>query len=151
MNLIAELRRRNVIRMAGLYLVGAWLIVQVASTLVPAFALPEGTLRGLVVVLALGFVPALAFAWIFEITPDGLKRDAEVAPEHSIAPQTARRIDRALIVVLLLALAYFGFDELVLEPRLDASRAAADAASAGGIVPAPSPASVPPATRHIPP
>ena len=62
MTLIAELKRRNVIRMAGLYLVGAWLLVQVASTLMPAFSVPGWALRGLVLVLALGFIPALVLA-----------------------------------------------------------------------------------------
>ena len=61
-NLFQQLKRRNVFRMAGLYLVGAWLLVQVASTLFPAFGVPGWALRGLVIVLALGFVPALMFA-----------------------------------------------------------------------------------------
>jgi len=126
MNLISELKRRNVIRMAGLYLVGAWLIVQVSSTVLPMFGAPDWLPRSVVVLLALGFVPMLAFAWVFELTPEGLRRDAEVKPEESIAPQTARRMDRMIIVVLLLALAYFGFDKFVLAPR----RAAADIAAA---------------------
>ena len=126
MNLISELKRRNVIRMAGLYLVGAWLIVQVSSTVPPMFGAPDWLPRSVVVLLALGFVPMLAFAWVFELTPEGLRRDAEVKPEESIAPQTARRMDRMIIVVLLLALAYFGFDKFVLAPR----RAAADIAAA---------------------
>jgi serine/threonine-protein kinase len=115
--LVAELQRRNVIRMAGLYLVGAWLLVQVAGTLLPMFGAPDGMVRGVVILLALGFIPALVFAWIFELTPDGLKRDAEVSPEQSIAPQTARRMDRILIAVLALALVYFGFDKFVLAPH----------------------------------
>ncbi|OGT56193.1 MAG: hypothetical protein A3E01_04845 [Gammaproteobacteria bacterium RIFCSPHIGHO2_12_FULL_63_22] len=121
MSLIAELKRRNVIRMAGLYLVGAWLLVQVASTLFPAFGVPDWALRGLVIVLVLGFVPMLVFAWVFELTPDGIKRDAEVSRAESIAPQTARRMDRMIIAVLLLALIFFGFDRLVLAPRRDAA------------------------------
>ncbi|HET7779805.1 MAG TPA: hypothetical protein VFL07_14740, partial [Rudaea sp.] len=76
-NLLTELKRRNVIRVAGLYLVGAWLLIQVASTLLPAFDVPGWALRGLVIVLALGFVPALIVAWLFELTPQGLKRDDE--------------------------------------------------------------------------
>ena len=120
MSLVAELQRRNVIRMAGLYLVGAWLLVQVASTLFPAFGVPGWALRALVIVLALGFSPAMVFAWVFELTPGGLKRDADVSPETSIAPQTARRMDRIIIVVLLVALAFFAFDRLVLAPRRDA-------------------------------
>jgi TolB-like protein len=117
MSLLAELKRRNVIRMAGLYLLGAWLIVQVAGTVLPWFAVSASFLRAVVIVLAIGFVPALVFAWVFELTPEGIKRDDEVDPTKSIAPQTARRMDRAIMVVLALALAYFGFDRFVLLPQ----------------------------------
>jgi TolB-like protein/Tfp pilus assembly protein PilF len=115
--LFAELKRRNVIRMAGLYLVGAWLLTQVASTLLPAFDVPSWALRGLIVTLALGFIPAVIFSWVFELTPQGLKREDDVAPEQSITPQTGRRMDRMIIVVLVLALGYFAFDKFVLTPR----------------------------------
>jgi TolB-like protein len=120
MSLLAELKRRNVIRMAGLYLVGAWLLTQVASTVFPAFDVSVWALRALIIVLVIGFVPSLIFAWVFELTPQGLKRDAEVKPEESIAPQTARRLDRMIIVVLICALVYFGVDKFVLAPRRDA-------------------------------
>jgi len=120
-SLIAELRRRNVIRMAGLYLVGAWLLVQVAGTVLPWFNVSPSMLRALVVLLALGFVPALVFAWVFELTPEGIKRDAEVKPEESIAPQTARRLDRMIIAVLAVALLYFAVDKFVLAPHRQAS------------------------------
>ncbi|HEY2396551.1 MAG TPA: hypothetical protein VGH81_11315 [Rudaea sp.] len=126
MSLFAELKRRNVIRMAGLYLVGAWLLTQVASTVLPAFEVPAWALRGLIIVLVLGFVPALIFAWVFELTPQGLKRDAKVKPEESIAPQTARRMDRTIIAVLICALVYFSVDKFVLAPR----RAAVEIATA---------------------
>ena len=114
---LQELKRRNVIRMAGLYLVGAWLIVQVASTLFPAFHVPEGAIRGLVIVLALGFPLALVFSWVYELTPEGLKRDADVPPEQSIGQHTARRMDRMLIAALALALVYFAIDKFVLAPH----------------------------------
>lgn len=126
MNLFTELKRRNVIRMAGLYLVGAWLLTQVASTVLPMFGAPDWLPRSIVILLAIGFLPALIFSWVFEMTPEGLKRDAEVAPEQSIAPQTARRMDRIIIVVLLLALAYFVFDKFVLAPHRQATRLPAD-------------------------
>ena len=114
---LAELKRRNVVRMAGLYLVGAWLLVQVAGTVLPMFGAPEWLPRSIVVLLAIGFVPALIFSWVFELTPQGLKRDEDVAPEQSIAPQTARRMNRMIIAVLVLALGYFVFDKFVLAPR----------------------------------
>jgi len=120
MRLLAELRRRNVIRMAGLYLVGAWLITQVSSTVLPMFDAPAWLPRTVVILLAIGFVPTLVFSWVFELTPQGLKRDAEVKPEESIAPQTARRMDRLIIAMLILALVYFSFDKFVLAPRREA-------------------------------
>jgi adenylate cyclase len=100
-NLLAELKRRNVIRMAGLYVVGAWLIVQVAETLLPAFDVPGWVLRALILLLAIGFVPALVVSWLFELTPEGLKRDAEVTPAQSIAAQTGRRMDRLIFAGLI--------------------------------------------------
>jgi TolB-like protein/tetratricopeptide (TPR) repeat protein len=124
--LFAELKRRNVLRMAGLYLIGSWLITQVAATLLPAFEAPAWTLRALVMVLAIGFVPTMMFSWIYELTPEGLKRDAEVPLEQSIADQTGRRIDRMILATLVLALAYFAVDKFVLAP----SRSAREIASA---------------------
>jgi adenylate cyclase len=120
MSLFAELKRRNVIRMAGLYLVGAWLVVQVAETVLPAFDVPNWVLRATIILLALGFVPALVFAWVFELTPQGLKRDEEIDPAQSMAPRTARRMDRILLAVSVLAIAYFVFDKFVLAPQREA-------------------------------
>src|SRR5436190_9564716 len=114
---LTKLKRRNVVRMAGLYLVGAWLLVQVAGTVPPMFGAPDWLPRSIVVLLAIGFVPALILSWVFELTPDGLKREAELPPEQSIAPQTARRMDRMIITVLVLALGYFVFDKFALGPR----------------------------------
>src|SRR5437867_9263911 len=84
-NFFAELKRRNVIRVTGLYLVGAWLLVQVVGTVLPMFGAPEWLPRTVVVLLAIGFVPAVIFSWVFELTPQGLKREDDVAPEQSIA------------------------------------------------------------------
>jgi TolB-like protein/Tfp pilus assembly protein PilF len=120
-NFFAELKRRNVIRMAGLYLVGAWLVVQVAGTVLPMFGAPEWLPRTIVVLLAIGFVPAVIFSWVFELTKQGLKREDDVAPEQSITPRTGRRMDRMIIVVLVLALGYFAFDKFVLAPRREAA------------------------------
>src|SRR5437868_7723621 len=120
-NFFGELKRRNVIRFAGLYLVGAWLLTQVASTVLPMFGAPEWLPRTIVVLLAIGFVPAVIFSWVFELTPEGLKRDEDVAPEHSITPRTGRRMDRMIIVVLVLALGYFAFDQFVLSHRREAA------------------------------
>src|SRR5256886_735627 len=129
MSLVRELKRRNVIRFAGLYLVGAWLLVQVAGTVLPMFGAPDWVPRTIVTLLAIGFIPALIFSWVFELTPQGLKRDEDVRPEESIAPQTARRMDRMIIAVLVLALGYFVFDKFVLTPRREAALVAGPSAA----------------------
>jgi TolB-like protein/Tfp pilus assembly protein PilF len=120
-NFFGELKRRNVIRMAGLYLVGAWLVVQVAGTVLPMFGTPEWLPRTIVVLLVIGFVPAVIFSWVFELTPEGLKREEGVAPGQSITPHTGRLMDRMIIAVLVLALGYFAFDKFVLTPRREAA------------------------------
>ena len=130
-NFFAELKRRNVVRMAGLYLVGAWLLTQVASTVLPMFGAPDWLPRTIVSLLAIGFIPALIFSWVFELTPEGLKRDEDVPPEESIAPQTARRMDRKIIVVLLLALGYFAFDKFVLTARRETAQLRSTVATNG--------------------
>jgi len=86
MNLLEELKRRNVIRMAGLYLVGAWFVTQVAATLLPVFEAPGWVMKALVGLLAIGFLAALVFSWVFELTPDGLKRDGDRDVEMSLSP-----------------------------------------------------------------
>jgi TolB-like protein/cytochrome c-type biogenesis protein CcmH/NrfG len=100
MSFFSELKRRNVIRMAGLYLVGAWLLIQIAETLLPIFHTPDWVLQALVVLLAIGLLPALVFSWVYELTPEGLKRDVGVDPARSIAPQTAQRMDRLILAGL---------------------------------------------------
>ncbi|MEZ5467415.1 MAG: tetratricopeptide repeat protein [Lysobacterales bacterium] len=101
MKLLAELKRRNVFRMAGLYLVGAWLIIQIAETLLPAFDVPGWVLRAVIILLAIGFIPALIFSWVFELTPEGVKRDVEVDHSSGAAVHSARKLDIAIIVLLL--------------------------------------------------
>jgi TolB-like protein/Tfp pilus assembly protein PilF len=118
---VSELKRRNVIRMAGLYIVGAWLILQVSETLLPIFDTPNWVLKLLVYGLFIGFIPTMIVAWIFELTPDGLKRDQDVVPEQSIAPQTARRMERLIIALFAFALIFFAFDKFVLAPKREAS------------------------------
>src|SRR5438094_4685185 len=85
------------------------------------FGAPDWLPRSIVILLSIGFVPALIFSWVFELTPQGLKRDEDVRPEESIAPQTARRMNRIIIAVLVLALGYFVFDKFVLMPRREAA------------------------------
>ena len=75
MSFIGELKRRNVIRVSVAYLAGAWLLIQILETLFPIFGLEETSIRVVVIILAIGFLPAVIAAWVFEITPEGLVRD----------------------------------------------------------------------------
>lgn len=125
MSLLGELRRRNVIRVAGLYLVGAWLIVQVAATLLPAFEAPAWVLRTLVGLLLLGFVPALVFSWVYELTPEGIRRESEVPRAPELQQRMLRKLDLAIIALLLASLGLLAWNRLHPVPR------AADAALYG--------------------
>jgi hypothetical protein len=88
---VAELKRRNVIRMAGLYLVAAWLLIQVASTVLPAFHIPDWALRGLIIFLVLGFVPAVAFACVRD---DARGHQARRQCRPGVRSHHTRRMDR---------------------------------------------------------
>jgi TolB-like protein len=142
LRVFAELKRRNVIRMAGLYLVGAWLIVQVASTLLPTFDAPAWVMKVLVALLATGFLAAIVFSWLYELTPDGLKRDSEVTPKQSIATQTARRMDRLFFAGLIALIAVIAADRWWPRqsevPRVAVATPTSDANSASEPLPQPS-------------
>ena len=127
MSLYHELKRRNVIRVAMAYVVTAWLIIQVVETILPAFGYSDVALRYVVIVLAVSFIPVLVLSWAFEITPEGLKKEADVALEHSITRFTGKKLDRIIMVLLAVALGYFVFDKFVLDPAQDVKIAEAAA------------------------
>jgi len=114
MALLSELKRRNVFRVGTAYLVTAWLVVQVVETVFPVYGLSQNAIRYVFTALAIGLVPALIFAWAFELTPEGLKRDRDVDRSQSVSLQTGKSLDRAIMIVLALALGYFAFDKFVL-------------------------------------
>jgi hypothetical protein len=103
LSVIAELKRRNVFRVAALYLVAAWVLLQVGELLFGLLGLPAWINKLLFAGLVLGFVPALIFSWVYELTPEGLKREHEIERNASITAATARKLD--LIVVGLLVVA----------------------------------------------
>ena len=94
MNLFAELKRRNVLRAATLYAAGAWLLVQVATQVFPFFHVSEWVVRWIVVAAAIGFPFAMLFSWFYEWTPQGIQREAEVAPNESVTRATGKKMDR---------------------------------------------------------
>jgi len=117
MSFFAELKQRNVLRVGTAYVVSAWLLIQVAETVFPLFGFDDTPARIVVIVLAIGFVPALVLAWVFEWTPDGLKKEKDVDRSQPARPHAGRTLNRAIIVVLALGLAYFAFDKFVLHPQ----------------------------------
>ena len=110
MSLFNELKRRNVIRVAIAYLVIAWVIVQVIGVLSPMFDVSASFQRGVVLVLAVGFIPAMFFAWAFEITPEGIKKEKNVERDESITNLTAKKLDMVTIGLLVVAIGLFGLD-----------------------------------------
>jgi len=110
MSLYNELKRRNVFRVGIAYLAGAWLLTEVSGTLFPAFGVPDWAIRFVVIVLILGFVPALIISWAYELTPEGLKREKDVVRDASIAHLTARRLDGITIGLIVAALVILAAD-----------------------------------------
>ena len=90
----SELRRRNVIRAAVLYVGAVWALAQGIAQLGPAFGMPDWGTRWFVIAGAIGFPFWVAFAWFFEFTPEGLKRERDLEPGESIAPRTGRKLEQ---------------------------------------------------------
>ncbi len=105
MSLFAELKRRNVIRVAIAYGVASWVLLQVVDVISPILELPDWAPKLVLLILAIGLVPVLVFAWAFEMTPEGIKRESEVDRSKSIAGQTGKKLDRVIIASLAIAVA----------------------------------------------
>ena len=115
-----ELKRRNVVRVAIAYVIIAWLILQVGDTLASALRLTDWVNTVLAFFLILGFPLAMFFAWAFEITPEGLKKEKDIDRSESITHIARRKLDFMIIGMLVVALGYFAFDKFVLDPSRDA-------------------------------
>ncbi len=111
MSLFGELGRRNIFRVVLLYVAAGWLVLEVGALLVDYAGLPDWVYRFTFALLIIGFPLALVLSWMFEITPEGLRREFEVDPERSITRETGTRLIRlallATLVVVLLNLLRF--------------------------------------------
>jgi TolB-like protein/cytochrome c-type biogenesis protein CcmH/NrfG len=109
MSLITELKRRNVFRVGVAYAIVAWLLIEVASVLLPTFDAPEWVMKAFSTLVILGFPLTLVIAWAFELTPEGIKRETAVDPGESITHHTDRKLDFAIIGLLVIAVVFFAF------------------------------------------
>lgn len=113
---LSELKRRNVIRVGIAYLTIAWLVIEVANTILPLFDVDPAVSRLIVILFAIGLLPILLLAWTFEFTAGGLQLDKDVDRSAPATLASTKRLDRMIIVLLGVALAYFAVDKFVLSP-----------------------------------
>ena len=106
---LAELRRRNVYKVAAAYAVASWLLIQIATQVFPFFEIPNWAVRLVVLILIGGFPVALVFSWAFEITPEGIKRESEVEADKSITHHTGRKIVAMTVVLAIIAAGLLGY------------------------------------------
>ena len=107
MSLLKELKRRNVFKVAIAYAVTTWILLQLTDVLTPILALPEWAPKLILLMLVIGFVPALIIAWAFELTPEGVKLEKDVPREQSETKKTGRKLNYVIIVSLGLSLGFF--------------------------------------------
>lgn len=109
MSLVAELRRRNVFRVAAAYLVVGWLLTEVLTTILPTLGAPEWVARAVILVFAFGFIPAVVLSWFYELTPEGIKREHEVVRDESITPGTAKKLDYITVGAVVIGILFIAF------------------------------------------
>jgi TolB-like protein len=108
MNLFTELKRRNVFRVGIAYLLGGWVLLQGADFALDVIGAPNWIIQVLVLLAIIGLPAVLIFAWVFEMTPEGLKRESEVDRSRSIAPQTGRKLNYVITGTLILIILVMG-------------------------------------------
>jgi len=111
LSIFNELKRRNVVRVAIAYAVAAWVLLQIADLVLENIAAPPWVIQAMMLVILLGFIASVVIAWAYEITPEGVKRQADIDRGHSIASETGHKLDRIIIGFLALAVAYFVYDK----------------------------------------
>jgi len=116
-----ELKRRNVFKVGVAYVVIAWLVTQVLQVVFESFGTPDWVMKTVLALLSVGMLFALFFAWAFELTPEGIKRENEVDRSKSITPETGHKLNHTITFVLIVALGYFVFDKFVLDVSRDAA------------------------------
>ena len=106
-------------RVGAAYIVVGWLVLQFVDVVFPMFGLDEALGRPILIVMLAGLPVALILAWVFEITPEGIKKEKDVDRSQSITHETGRTLDRSIIVILILAIGLLLFDKFILQPDFD--------------------------------
>ena len=96
-SLLSELRRRNIFRVAGAYAVVSWIMAQIAAVTTASFGAPDWVMKMIIITLVIGFPVAMVLAWAFEMTPEGMRPTETIPSEDSIASQTGRKLDWAIL------------------------------------------------------
>ncbi|MBA2586437.1 MAG: hypothetical protein H0U99_08125 [Chthoniobacterales bacterium] len=122
-SIFAELKRRNVYRVAVAYAIVGWAITQIATQVSPFFGIPNWCVRLVVILLLLGFPFALVLSWVFELTPGGLKRTEDVARHDSIVRRTGRKLDFLIIGVLLVVIGFLTYQRFAIVQKAPATPA----------------------------
>ena len=115
MSIFSEFKRRNVFRVTALYVISGWVILQATDLLSDILSVPEWTSRLVFLLLILGFPLVVGFSWIYEITPEGIKRETDITPDQSLTKLAGRRLDILIGVVAAIAIAVVVVDRLVPE------------------------------------
>jgi TolB-like protein/Tfp pilus assembly protein PilF len=123
MSFISELKRRNVLRAAALYIGAAWALSQGVAQLLPVFDFPNWVVRWFVIAAMIGFPFAMLFSWFYEWTPQGIVRESEVAPNESLTRETGKKLDRWIIAVLSVAVVLLVTNQFVLHRDANANSA----------------------------
>ena len=121
-SLFAELRRRNVFRVALTYAVIAWLLIEIASVLLPMVDAPQAIITAFVVLLALGFAVAMFISWSFEMTPEGLKRTQDLTPGEVIPYWSRRKFATFIIGTAVIAFGLSAYQLLIFRPAATVSK-----------------------------
>ncbi len=110
MSFFEELKRRNVFRVGIAYAVASWLLLQLTEVLTGLLEVQADVGKIVIILLIVGFIPALIFAWAFELTPEGVRREKDIDRDESIAPHTGKKLDRVIILGLVAVIAVMGIE-----------------------------------------
>jgi TolB-like protein len=109
MSLVTELKRRNVVRVAAAYLVVGWLLTEVLTTILPTLGAPDWAAKAVILIFAFGFIPTVILSWVYELTPEGIKRESDIERDSSVERTSIKKLDYITIVSVVLIIVFVGF------------------------------------------